>query len=200
MFGGNTYNSAVLVSLDENCLLYLANASNSLQLFENVQLGCNVDPVFVEEHNSSIFWPNKRGRESEALSRQISLSHNIYFDEADRAINIPNQNPVSTGLRLSYDDDEHNSSITSASGSVPASPSIILSLGDNIKIELGRQKDEFDQCRKKLGEKDLEIENINRKNRELFYRIKHVATEAQNWQYLAKYNESVINILKNNLR
>ncbi|KAK3043623.1 hypothetical protein RJ639_001685 [Escallonia herrerae] len=219
MFGGNTYNTAVPVSLDENCLLYPANASNPLQLFEN------------EEHNSSIFRPNKRLRESEALSRQISLSHNIYYDEADRAISIPNQNPVSSGLRLSNDDDERNSSITSASGSMPASPSIILSLGDNIKIELGRQKDEFDQyiktqeqnllkgvrdikqrhmvsfltaiekdVGKKLRKKDLEIENINRRNRELFERIKHVATEAQNWRYRAKYNESVINILKNNLR
>ncbi|KAK3017116.1 hypothetical protein RJ639_006966 [Escallonia herrerae] len=245
MFGGNTYNTAVPVSLDENCLQYPANTSNPLQLFENgdfvnldisklynsLQLGFNVDPFFGGEHNSSIFRPNKRGRESENLSRQISLNHDIYYDEADRPASIPNQNPVSTGLRLSYDDDERNSSVTSASGSMTASPSIILSLGDNIKTELGRQKDELDHyirtqeqdllkgvrdikqrhmvsfltaiekgVGKKLREKDLEIENINRKNRELFDRIKHVATEAQNWQYRAKYNESVVNILKTNLR
>lgn len=53
---------------------------------------------------------------------------------------------------------------------------------------------------KKLREKDVEIENMNRKNRELAERIKQVAIEAQNWHYRAKYNESVVNVLKNNLQ
>lgn len=53
---------------------------------------------------------------------------------------------------------------------------------------------------KKLREKETELENINRKNRELMERIKHAATEAQNWHYRAKYNESMVNILKNNLQ
>lgn len=53
---------------------------------------------------------------------------------------------------------------------------------------------------KKLQEKDLEIESMNRKNRELIEKIKQVASEAQNWHYRAKYNESVINLLKNNLQ
>ena len=54
--------------------------------------------------------------------------------------------------------------------------------------------------RKKLCEKDVEIEDINRKNRELVERIKQAAVEAQNWHYRAKYNESVVNLLKNNLQ
>ena len=54
--------------------------------------------------------------------------------------------------------------------------------------------------RKKLCEKDVEIEDINRKNRELVDRIKQAAVEAQNWHYRAKYNESVVNLLKNNLQ
>lgn len=53
---------------------------------------------------------------------------------------------------------------------------------------------------KKLREKEVEIENMNRKNRELAERIKQVAVEAQNWHYRAKYNESVVNVLKNNLQ
>ena len=53
---------------------------------------------------------------------------------------------------------------------------------------------------KKLREKDMEIENMNRKNRELAERIKQVAIEAQNWHYRAKYNESVVNVLRNNLQ
>lgn len=53
---------------------------------------------------------------------------------------------------------------------------------------------------KKLREKDIEIENMNRKNRELVDRIRQVAVEAQNWHYRAKYNESVVNVLKSNLQ
>lgn len=53
---------------------------------------------------------------------------------------------------------------------------------------------------KKLQEKDMEIENMNRKNRELIQRIKQMAAEAQNWHYRAKYNESVVNLLKSNLQ
>lgn len=52
----------------------------------------------------------------------------------------------------------------------------------------------------KLQEKDFEIETINRKNKELAERIKQVATEAQNWHYRAKYNESLVNLLKTNLQ
>lgn len=59
----------------------------------------------------------------------------------------------------------------------------------------------IEKCvRKKLCEKDLEIENINRKNRELVERIKQAAVEAQNWHYRAKYSDSVVNLLKNNLQ
>lgn len=53
---------------------------------------------------------------------------------------------------------------------------------------------------KKLLEKDMEIENMNRRNRELGERIKQVTIEVQNWQYRAKYNESVANVLRTNLQ
>ncbi|XP_021630614.1 probable BOI-related E3 ubiquitin-protein ligase 2 isoform X2 [Manihot esculenta] len=179
--------------------------------------------------------PNKRARETEDFSRQqklqISLNYNMCQEEAARSASVPNPNPVSTGLRLSYDDDERNSSVTSASGSMTVAPSVILSLGENIRTELDRQKEEFDQyikiqaehlstgvrdmkqrhiasflaaiekgVSKKLREKDVEIENMNRKNKELVERIKQVAMEAQNWHYRAKYNESIVNVLKSNLQ
>ncbi|KAL2903331.1 putative BOI-related E3 ubiquitin-protein ligase 3 [Bienertia sinuspersici] len=205
--------------------------------FVAVPVGCTVDPVnyFGNEQNSSILRPSKRSREAEDLSRQqklqISLNYNVCQDEVDRSASIPNHNPVSTGLRLSYDDDEHNSSVTSASGSMTAAPSILMSLGDNIRSELERQNEEFDHyikiqqeqlakgvrdmkqrhmasfvntiedgISKKLREKETELENMNRKNRELMEKIKQVATDAHNWQYRAKYNESMVNILKNNLQ
>lgn len=237
MLGGNNGNPVVPVFLDENSFQYQTNASNQLQLFGNLPAGCSIDPVnyFGNEHIHPMLRPNKRGRETEDFSRQqklqISLNSNICQDEADRSASILNPNPVSTGLRLSYDDDERNSSVTSASGSMTAAPPIILSLADNVRTELDRQKEEFDQyikvqeeylakgvqdmkqrhmasflsaiekgLAKKLQEKDMEIENMNRKNRELIQRIKQMAAEAQNWHYRAKYNESVVNLLKSNLQ
>jgi len=124
---------------------------NNYTTYVAVPAGCSVDPVnyFGSEHITPMLRPNKRGRETEDISRQqklqISLNYNACQDEADRSASIPNPNIVSTGLRLSYDDDERNSSVTSASGSMTAAPSIILSLGDNITTELDRQKEEFDQ-------------------------------------------------------
>ncbi|GAV61014.1 zf-C3HC4_3 domain-containing protein [Cephalotus follicularis] len=237
MLGGNDGNAVLPVFVDENRFQYQTNASNQLQLFGNLPTGCSIDPVnYVGDgHTTPLLQPNKRVRETEDIPRQqklrMSLNYNIFQDEADRSTSIPNPTPVSTGLRLSYDDDEHNSSVTSASGSMIAAPSVFLSLGDNIRNELDRQKEEFDQyikiqeeklakgvkdmkhrhmasflatiekcIAKKLQEKDLEIENINRKNRELIERSKQVATEAQNWHYRAKYNESVVNVLKSNLQ
>ncbi|KAK1376570.1 E3 ubiquitin-protein ligase BOI [Heracleum sosnowskyi] len=237
MFGGKNGNTTVPVFLDENRVQYPTNISNQLQLFGNVPAGCNADPSYVlgREHNSAMFRPNKRGREAETISRQqrlqFSLNQNTCNDEADQVASIPIQNPVSTGLRLSYDDDERNSSLTSGSGSMAASPPILSCLGDNLRNELERQEEEFNHyikiqeenllqgvrdirqrqmvsvmkaieksVGKKLHEKDSEIENINRKNRELMEKIKQVADDAQNWHYRAKYNESLVNILKTNLQ
>ncbi|XP_052186408.1 uncharacterized protein LOC127797492 isoform X2 [Diospyros lotus] len=254
MLGGNNNATTLPIFLDENHLQYHVNASNQLQLFGNFgcnvdqqhieplshyagSAGCSVDPVnyFGNEHTAHMLQPKKRSREADTIPRQqklqIFLNYNACHDEADRSANIPNQNPVSTGLRLSYDDDEHNSSVTSPSGSMTAAPPTILSLGDNMRTDLDRQNEELNQYIKiqeenlakgirdikqrhmasfltviekgvsrKLQEKDLEIENINQKNRELVERIKQVAVEAQNWHHRAKYNESMVSILKNNLQ
>ncbi|OMP06466.1 putative ATP binding protein [Corchorus capsularis] len=237
MLGGNNNNPVLPVFLDENRFQYQPNASNQLQLFGTLPAGCTIDPVnyFGNDHLTPMIRPNKRGRETEDIQRQqklqISLNYNMCQEEADRSASIPNPNAVSTGLRLSYDDDERNSSVTSASGSMTQGQSVILSLGDNIRSELDRQKEEFDQyikiqeehltkgirdikqrhmasflsaiekgVSKKLREKDIELESMNRKNKELVERIKQVAAEAQNWHYRAKYNESVVNVLKSNLQ
>lgn len=236
MLGGNNGNRLLPVFLDETQFRQQTNASNQLQLFGNLQAGCSVDPVnyFGNEHMSSMIQPNKRSKEMEDTSKQrlqISLNYNVHQDDVDRLASIPNPNHVSTGLRLSYDDDERNSSVTSASGSMTPTPSIILSLGGNIRTELDRQQEELDQYIKlqkdqlskgvrdmkqkhmaalltyiekgisaKLKEKDVEIENMNRKSRELAERIKQVAVEAQSWHYRAKYNETVVHALRNNLQ
>lgn len=116
-----------------------------------VQDGCSVDLVnFGNEHIGSMTLPNnKRSRDLGDISNQqrlqISLNYNARQDELGRSASIPNPNHVSTGLRLSYDDDERNSTVTSASGSITTTPSIILSLGDNIRTELDRQQEDLDQ-------------------------------------------------------
>lgn len=53
---------------------------------------------------------------------------------------------------------------------------------------------------RKLHEKDLKIENINRNNKELGDKMKQVSMEAQSWHYRAKYNESVVNDLQRNIQ
>ncbi|KAL5537531.1 hypothetical protein UlMin_040260 [Ulmus minor] len=238
MLGGNNGNPVLPMFLDENRFPYPTNASNQLQLFGNAANGCSVDPVnfLSNEHTTPMIRPNKRSREMDDISRQqklqISLNYNnVCKDEVDRSASFPNANPVSTGLRLSYDDDERNSSVTSASGSMPAAPSVMYTLADHVRTELDRQKEEMDRFIKiqeehlvkgvkdmrnrhvhavlsalekgigqKLRDKDLEIENMNRKNKELVERMKQVAMEAQSWHYRAKYNESVVNVLKSNLQ
>ncbi|GER27078.1 SBP (S-ribonuclease binding protein) family protein [Striga asiatica] len=52
---------------------------------------------------------------------------------------------------------------------------------------------------KKLHEKEVQIDNINRKNKELEDRIKQVTIEAHSWHSKAKYNESIANVLKNHI-
>ena len=53
---------------------------------------------------------------------------------------------------------------------------------------------------KKLHEKEIELATMNRKNEELMERIEQVTTKVQYWHNKAKYNESLINFLRNNLQ
>lgn len=229
MFGGNNAKPIFPAAWEESQAHYAANnATTQLQLFENFPAACHVDAG-----NYTLNQPNKRSRDLDGIGMphnlQISLN-NFCQDDVDCTASIPNPNPVSTGLRLSYDDDEHNSSISSGGGNISSLP-IIMCLDDNLRNEFDRQKDEFDNyiriqeaqimkgvkemkqrhtvsllnaidggVGKKLQEKELEIENMNRKNRELVERIKSTAMEAQSWQRRAQYNESMVRMLQNNLK
>lgn len=138
---------------------------------------------------------------------------------------------VSTGLRLSYEEKERNSSVTSAPENMKAALPALQPIDSGFKYEIDRHREEFDhymkaqednmmkgmrelihrqtvsllnsmqkEVRRRLYEKDLEIDNLNRKNRELGDRIKQITVEAQSWHYRAKYNESVVNALKSNIQ
>uniref|UniRef100_A0A0E0JV42 RING-type domain-containing protein n=1 Tax=Oryza punctata TaxID=4537 RepID=A0A0E0JV42_ORYPU len=52
---------------------------------------------------------------------------------------------------------------------------------------------------KKLKEKELEVEAMNRKSKELNEQIRQVALEVQSWQSVALHNQSVANSLKSKL-
>ncbi|CAA7027329.1 unnamed protein product [Microthlaspi erraticum] len=248
MLGGNNENPLPHVLMNDSQFQYQTNTSlNQLHLLGTMRAGCTIDPVnyFANDNNNlspMVRHSSKRGRETEinnnSIQRQqqklqISLNYNYNNNNNNGVVQqdeVPKQNLVSTGLRLSNDDDErNNSSVTSANGSFTTP--MFQSLSDNIRLDLDRQKDELDQfikfgadqlakgvrdikqrhvtsfvtalendVSKKLQEKDQEIISMNKKNRDLVERIKQVAVEAQNWQYRAKYNESVVNALKVNLQ
>ncbi|VVA94042.1 unnamed protein product [Arabis nemorensis] len=238
MLGGNNENPLPQVLMNGNQFQYQSNTSlNQLHLLGTMRAGCTTDPVnyFANDNLAPMIRHNsKRGREAEINNNiqrqqklQISLNYNNYNNNNSVVQDeLPKQNLVSTGLRLSYDDDdEQNSSVTCANGSITTP--VFQSLGDNIRLDLDRQKDELDQfikfradkmakgvrdikqrhvaffvtalekdVSKKIQEKDQEVESMNKKNRELVEKIKQVAVEAQNWHYKAKYNESVVKALK----
>ncbi|XP_062169872.1 E3 ubiquitin-protein ligase BOI-like isoform X1 [Alnus glutinosa] len=237
MFGGDSSNPVFPTFLDESQFQYVTGGLPQLQLFGDFTVGCSVGPLnyMGNNHTSAMEQPTKRAREAESISRQqkhlVSLNNNFSQDKAGQSGSILNPNPVSTGLKLAYEEDEHNSSVTSASESMTAALPVILSLSDNLKTEIDRQNEEFDcyirfqeenilkdvrelkqrhtvsflsaiekVVDRKLHEKELEIENMNRKNKELMERIKQIAMEVQSWHYRAKYNESVVNALKSNLQ
>lgn len=235
MYGGNNGTPMPPLYVDENQLQYNSNASApQLQLFGAIPAGCSVDPTNYMGNNnvSSLTRSIKRAKETDDTMMQQKLQislNNIYQDEIERSVSIPNPNAVSTGLKLSYDDDDHNSSVTTASGSMSSLP-VISSMGE-IRTEIESQKEEFDYfiriqeeeftkgmkelkqrhmvsflnaidkgVSQRIYKKQLEIDSINRRNKDLAYKIRQQAIEAQNWQYRARYNESVVHTLQTNLK
>lgn len=177
----------------------------------------------------------KRVREENPVFMQqkfrISSPKNYGPNEVSQIGNLQNHNPLSTGLKLSCEEEDHSSSVTRASEHMKNVVPGIFHLDSSLKMEMGWQAQEFDSYAKlqeetvlkgikelnqkhmvclmnalekgvnrKLHEKDLEIENINRNNKELGDKIKQVSMEAQSWHYRAKYTESVMNVLQNNIQ
>ncbi|MCD9642738.1 hypothetical protein HAX54_029680 [Datura stramonium] len=238
MFGESSNGNTLFPALLEgNRFQYDASAMPQLQLFGDVTVGCSGYPVShtVNEHPSAALRPTKKVRDVEPnCSRQklqISLNNNFGQNELDQAGSILNPITVSTGLRLSYEEKERNSSVTSAPENMKAALPAPLPIDSGFKYEIDRQREEFDhyvkvqednmlkgmrelihrqtvsllnslqkEVSKRLYEKDLEIDNLNRKNMELGERIRQITVEAQSWHYRAKYNESVVNALKSNIQ
>lgn len=239
MFGGDNIDSRPVFSafVEENRLQYDANAFPQLQLFGEFPGVCGVGHTnhMANKHTTATCNPNHRTGVEESIFIQqkhlISLNNYLHQDTAGQSGSILNPNAVSTGLKLSYEEEEHNSSVTSASENLQAVLPVISSLSDNLKIEFDRQREEFDHyikvqeekvlkgvtelrqrqtvsflnaiekgVNRKLHEKEIELENMKCKNKELIERIKQVSVEVQSWHYKTKYNESVVTFLKSNLQ
>ncbi|KAL2482506.1 SBP (S-ribonuclease binding protein) family protein [Forsythia ovata] len=237
MFGGGSNGNTMFpVSEEENRVGYDGNSLPQFKLFGHVPIdsGVDVTNTMYNELALAANRPIKRVREADPVCRQkgiqISMNNNFRSNDVGHIGTLLNPNPVSTGLRLSCQE-ERNSSVFSADENMRNTLPGILSLGNSVKLELDRQRAEFDHytnrqeenlqkgvrelnqrqivcilnaleggVKTKLQEKQNEIENINRKNKELGDRIKQVVYEAQSWRHRAKYNESVANLLKSNIQ
>uniref|UniRef100_A0A0D6R9G3 RING-type domain-containing protein n=1 Tax=Araucaria cunninghamii TaxID=56994 RepID=A0A0D6R9G3_ARACU len=173
---------------------------------------------------SGLYHPKKKLREADSTT-QIPVGNFLHAQQP-----LPNPTPVSTGLRLAYDDEEPNSSVTSANENLGRF-SLLPFLNEDLSTEMERQKGEFEHYMRvqeeqlaqalkemkqrhmssfltaiqeglvrKMREKDAEIENANIKNKELMEKIKHISLEAQSWHNRAKYNEAMVNALRTNLQ
>ncbi|TVU33540.1 hypothetical protein EJB05_25364 [Eragrostis curvula] len=230
------YPSNAMENPNQNQFLFDArSAPRQLQLFGNPGVpavspagycnytGNNHLSVMNQARNTNI----DRGDEKQ-LKLQMSLN-NYNQEEAGRLARVGNPSGVSTGLRLSYEDDERNSSITSGSGSMSSLPAT-MSFADDLMAEMDKENKEISYylrlqaeqiskhmkevnqrqlilllanleraVGKKLREKELEAEAVNRKSKELNEQIRQVALEVQSWQSAALYNQSVANNLKSRL-
>eukprot|EP01018_Ginkgo_biloba_P035725 Gb_07205 [translate_table: standard] len=172
--------------------------------------------------------PRKRIREHELLENSQISSIDFLQTHRNAQMALPQSNgAVSTGLRLSLDDERLNTTCSAAIGN----SRLLAVLNEELNGELQRQGAEIDQFLRlqgeqfrqaldektqrlqmnilarveegvlgKLREKEMEVENMNKKNLELEERIKQLSLEAHAWQYQAKCNETMINALKFNLQ
>ena len=85
--------------------------------------------------------PNIDTGNEKQLKLQMSLN-NYHQQDADQLAHFGNPSAVSTGLRLSYEDDEHNSSITSGRGSMSSLPTT-TSLVDDLMAEIDKENKEI---------------------------------------------------------
>ncbi|CAA6659424.1 unnamed protein product [Spirodela intermedia] len=160
---------------------------------------------------------NKRLKEQELLiNSQISSA----------AADFPQNRPVSTGLGLSLDDRR----LAAASSSGDSPPLFLMlddeidrelqrqevELDRFIKIKGEQLRQAIlekvqskhletltsveDRILRRLREKEVEVDSINRKNRELEEQMKQLTVEVGNWQSRAKYNENMISTLKFHLQ
>jgi E3 ubiquitin-protein ligase BOI and related proteins len=101
-----------------------------------IYTGTNPLSVMNQARNASI----DRGDDKQ-LKLQMSLN-NCHPEEAGQLVRMGNPGAVSTGLRLSYEDDERNSSITSRGASLSSLPTT-MSFADDLMAQMDKENKEM---------------------------------------------------------
>ncbi|KAI0524642.1 hypothetical protein KFK09_004019 [Dendrobium nobile] len=238
LFGNTCIMDLVMLLIDICMLIGLKIFKTPWELYViDFSAACDADQIKLKLNDnndaSALNVRNKRSSESVDIITQNNLQisfTNLFRDETHGSRSIPQVNTVSTGLRLSYDDEERHSSVTTASESMSSlafTPAVFDYLGPEIELQnaefnryLRFQEEQLakglremkqrhaasfiniidQELSRKLRAKDLEIELMNRKNHELADQIRQAAAEAQTWQQRAQYNESIVHALRSSLQ
>ncbi|KAL9998964.1 putative transcription factor C2H2 family [Helianthus debilis subsp. tardiflorus] len=204
MFGGLTNGHSGYPGFpEEHRSQYDMSALPQLQLFGKFPGGCAIDNInFVgsdQDHGMASGRPVKRARDPGPVSTQqklrISLNNNFCQDDVGLARNNNmNPNHVSTGLKLSYEEDERNSSVTTVNENLKALHPATGPLANSIKLEMDRQKELFDHYIK------VQEENFVKGIREL--NQKHIALllNTLEKEVTKKLNEKDVEIVNMNRR
>ncbi|KAL0357591.1 UNVERIFIED_CONTAM: Triose phosphate/phosphate translocator, non-green plastid, chloroplastic [Sesamum calycinum] len=155
--GGGNGNMIFPGFMEENRIHADTNTLPQLHLFGNESYAVPIQCVggtsilnsVGNEHTPTDNRPIKRVREEEPVYTKqklgMSLNYNVHRDNAGHIGNFLNRNPVSTGLRLSCEKEEHSSSITSTCENMRNTLPGVLPLGNAVKLETDRQMEEFGQ-------------------------------------------------------
>ncbi|XP_047076273.1 E3 ubiquitin-protein ligase BOI-like [Lolium rigidum] len=213
---------------NENQFMFDAKAApQQLQLFGSNAVGTSGYYNFNGNNNLSVMNQARKTGNYTVDEKQLKLQMSLN-NYADGLACTGNSSVVSTGLKLSYEDNERNSCITSGSGSMSLTSTTPFvndimkemekgnkEIDHYFKIQmeqLSKRVKEMEQRRmvsflaslergvgKKLREKELEVEAMNRKSQELNEQIRQVSMQVQSWQSAAIYNESIASSLKSQL-
>ncbi|KAL9239605.1 hypothetical protein vseg_013914 [Gypsophila vaccaria] len=150
MFGGDDASPLFLAPVDGGRIPYNCNAVPPMHF--NVLAGSNGSTMnmIVKNNASLVNQPVRLSTVAPMFSQHklpVTLNDGVGQDEGGKARIVWKQVPVpvSTGLKLSYGEEEHNSSISSAGESAMVNLSSILSHHDNLQIDLAQQTNELDQ-------------------------------------------------------
>ena len=115
-------------------------------------VGCSIGCIndMANKNTSPTDQPTHRSLEIDPglMQQEYLMLLNVYLHQykVDQPGSILNPNHVSTGLRLSNENEQHNnSSVTSVGENLKAVLPVISSAGNNLKMEIAWQNEEFEQ-------------------------------------------------------
>ncbi|KAK9747895.1 hypothetical protein RND81_02G022000 [Saponaria officinalis] len=167
MFRGDDASPMFLSPIDGGWVPYNCNAVSPMQC--NVLAGSNGSTMntVLKNNASLVTTPMKLSTVAPIFSQHklpVTLNDRVVQDEGRKPRNVWKQIPVSTGLKLSYGEDDHNSSISSAGENALVNLSSVLSHHNDLHMEFVQQSDELDQYIR------VQEENMRKGIAELTYR------------------------------